>query len=73
MNLQRIIELRVEAPFLPLGSRYLLSDRSGEVFWYDGDKLSEYPLRPGLAGYIWLLATEPEYVEIIHKVYEENE
>jgi hypothetical protein len=63
MDHQRLL---VGVPFLPKGSEYWLDDASGEVHWIDRKgKISDYPLRPGLAGYIWMLATDPAYIEII--------
>jgi hypothetical protein len=72
MDQRRKIKLLVGVPFLPKGSQYWLYDSSGQVFWIDRKgKVSEYPLRTGLAGYIWLLTTEPKFVKIIESHKEE--
>jgi len=35
---------------------------TANVYWYDEKEgWSEYPLRPGLSMYLWLLRTEREY------------
>jgi hypothetical protein len=55
----REFELMVDLPFLEKGTHFIMDDDTSHVFWItDNGDVSEYPLRPGLAGYLWLLATE---------------
>jgi len=64
MDWTRTIRIRVEVPFIEIGGVYELNDETGEVFRMVGtEKIG--PLRPSLAQYIYLLATEREYVEFI--------
>ena len=55
-----IFRLIVDLPFLEKGSLYYFEIDTGYVYWYIKEKgeFSEYGLRPGLAGYLWLLKTE---------------
>lgn len=66
MDQLRKVQLLIDVPFLSKGSEYWLYDSTGQVYWIDRKgKISDYPLRQGLAGYIWLLATDPKYVKIL--------
>jgi hypothetical protein len=60
MNRRRVFRLIKDVPMLHKGI-FVFYDRTGHVHWIDNGKESEYPLRPGLAGYVWLLLTEKGY------------
>lgn len=66
MNRKRYYELRVNLPFLVKGTVFVLYDSTASVHWIDNGIETEYPLRPGLAGYIWLLATENKYMKFLN-------
>lgn len=57
----RRCKLLVDLPFLKKGSIFEFDDESGKVY---SNRLTgfEYPLRPGLAMYLWLLLTEKKYM-----------
>ena len=42
------------------GDKFLMNKETGDVFGYEPSKESwmEYPIRRGIAGYLWLLKTE---------------
>ena len=65
MNRRRVYEMRVDLPFLTKGTLFVFYDSSGHVHWIDNGKETEYPLRTGLAGYLWLLITEKKYMKLI--------
>ena len=50
--------LIVDLPFLPKGAVYQFDKETGFVYRVVAAKPFEYPLRNGLAGYLWLLLTE---------------
>ena len=50
--------LIVDLPFLPKGARYQFDNDTGLVYRVVDGKPFEYPLRLGLASYLWLLLTE---------------
>ena len=55
----RVYELKVDLPFLPSGAKYAFDDETAHVYRLDGsDEPFEFPLRTGLASYLWLLLTE---------------
>jgi len=71
MNERRVFKLMVELPFLPKGTLYAMYDSSAFVHWIDDKgKESEYAIRPGLAGYLWLLCTEKKLMKLIEREYE---
>ena len=70
MNRRRVYELKVDLPFLTKGCQFVFYDSTGYVHWIDNGKETEYPLRSGLSGYLWLLLTEPEYMMLIEFDYE---
>lgn len=53
-------KLTVELPFLYREREFVFDDDTGYVYAVLDNKVSEYPLRTGLAGYLWLLLTEKE-------------
>jgi len=59
--------LKDSPPFLTAGTLYDMDLETAQVTWYDEyDKTwSEYPLRPGLAGWLWLLRTEDGWMKRI--------
>ncbi len=67
----RTFKLMIDVPFLNKGLIVVMHDRTGEVFWIDDGKKTEYPLRPGLAGYLWLLCTEKKYMKLIESDYDD--
>lgn len=57
--MNRIFEMKKELPLFIKGARYSLDEESGVVYRLDeNDKPGQYPLRTGLAGYLWLLRYE---------------
>ena len=71
MNERRVFKLMIDLPFLEKGTLFAMYDSSAEVHWIDHEAHeSTYPLRPGLAGYLWLLCTEKKYMKFIR--YEED-
>lgn len=54
----RIFQLKINLPFLQKGSKFTFEDDTGLVYAILDGKVAEYPLRAGLAGYLWLLLTE---------------
>lgn len=55
----REYELKIDLPFLPKGAKYAFDDETAHVYRLDeNDVPFEFPLRTGLAGYLWLLLTE---------------
>jgi len=72
MNQRRVYELRVNLPFLTKGTLFVFYDASANVHWIeDNGKETEYPLRPGLSGYLWLLLTEKKYMKLIEANFED--
>lgn len=57
--MMREYKIIVELPFFPLGAKYAFNDETGHVYRVGDDgKPFEFPLRVGLAGYLWMLLTE---------------
>jgi len=54
----RIFTLNIELPFLRMGKAFSFDYDTGFIYAILDGKVSEYPLRSGLAGYLWLLLTE---------------
>lgn len=70
-NFRRVYELIKDVPMLSKG-RFVFYDYDASVHWIDDNgKESDYALRPGLAGYLWLLRTEPGYFVFIEQDAEE--
>ena len=68
MNKRRVFKLMVDLPFLKKGILYAMYDSSADVHWIDHENNeSTYPLRPGLAAYLWLLCTERKYMKQIER------
>lgn len=66
MNERRVFKLMIDLPFLSKGTLFAMYDSSAYVHWVDDDgKESEYPLRTGLAGYLWLLCTEKKLMKLV--------
>lgn len=65
MNRRRVFKLLKGLPMLKKGTLFVFYDSSGFVHWIDNGKETEYPLRTGLAGYLWLLLTEKGFFEHI--------
>jgi len=65
MNRRRTFKLLVKLPFLTKNTMFVFYDSSANVHWIENGKETQYPLRPGLAGYLWLLMTEKVYMEHI--------
>ncbi len=72
MNCKRKFKLLIDVPFLKKGNIFIMYDSTGNVHWIDEGKESEYPLRTGLAAYLWLLATEKEFMECIESEWESD-
>ena len=55
----RNYKLKIDLPFLPKDAEYAFDDETAHVYRLDDIKKPfEFPLRSGLAGYLWLLLTE---------------
>ena len=67
----RKFKLKIEVPFLKKGDEFWMHDRDGSVHWIDNGKISQYPLRTSLAGYLWLLCTEKRYMKFIEQEYDD--
>lgn len=65
MNSKRTIRLKIDVPFLVEGGVYELRDETGEVFRIDKGGEAIGPLRNALAGYLWLIVTEPQMIEVL--------
>lgn len=76
MDWIRIIRLKVPAPFLRTDGVYVLNDMTAEAYYITLDEwqLSGRdtspgrwigPLRNALSGMLWLMATEPDMVEVL--------
>lgn len=61
MNRRRIFLLLKDVPMLSKGTKFVFYDSTGHVHWVENGAETEYPLRTGLAGYLWLLLTEKGY------------
>lgn len=59
----RYFELLVDLPFLKQRRVFAFDDDTGNVFAILDGVESSYPLRNGLAGYLWLLLTCDEYMK----------
>lgn len=70
MNRRRVFKLMKELPMLHKDTLFIFYDSTGFVHWIDGGIETEYPLRSGLAGYLWLLLTEKGYFEHIETTEE---
>lgn len=71
MNKRRVFKLMVDLPFLSKGTTFVFYDSNALVHWIDEGLETEYPLRPGLAGYLWLLLTERKYMKLIEANFED--
>jgi hypothetical protein len=60
-----------DLPFLKKDTLFVFYDSSANVHWIDNGKKTQYPLRTGLAGYLWLLLTEKGYFQHIESDNEE--
>ena len=55
----REFEMLIDLPYLAKGNKYAFDDETAFVYRIGDDgKPFEYPLRTGLAGYLWLLLTD---------------
>ena len=53
-----------DVPFFKRGQIYVFEMETAAVYWMDAaGNIVDTPLRPGLAGYLWLLLTEPGFFE----------
>jgi len=59
------MRLLKNAPFLKKGTDFIFYDSTVFVYWIENGKETQYPLRTGLAGYLWLLMTEKGYFKTI--------
>ena len=61
METVNVYRLRVDVPLLTKGRKFHMHTLTGQVFGTESNgPPMEFPLRPGLAGYLWLLRTEPK-------------
>jgi hypothetical protein len=70
MNRRRVFKLMIDLPFLTKGTLFVFYDSSGYVHWIDDGKETEYPLRTGLASYLWLLCTEKKLMKPVENTEE---
>lgn len=61
MNRRRIFRLMKDVPMLRKGTDFVFYDSTAHVHWIENGKETQYPLRNGLAAYLWLLLTEKGY------------
>lgn len=54
----RTLTLKVDLPFLKKGRSFVFDDDTGHVYAILDGQEAKFPLRTGLAGYLWLLLTE---------------
>lgn len=71
MNRRRTFRLLLDLPFLTKDTLFIMYDSSGAVHWVDNGKETQYPLRQGLASYLWLLCTEAGVMELIENESED--
>ena len=67
MNQRSTYRLLVDLPMLTKGTYFVFYEATGNINWLNKGVEPEYPLRQGLAGYLWLLRTEREYMKLISK------
>jgi len=70
MNRKRLFKLLKELPMLSKDTVFVFYDSTSYVHWIFNGRETEYPIRQGLAGYLWLLLTEDGYFEHIETTYE---
>ncbi len=68
----RAYKLLVDLPFLKKGSIFHFYDESAKIFAVYNSIETEYSLRPGLSGYLWLLLTEKKYLKRLSNGKVEN-
>jgi len=63
--------MRVSLPMFPKGATYEFEHETAQVYRVDEKTgaIFEYPLRPGLAGYLWLLLYEQHRAKFLRKIY----
>lgn len=62
--MDKYLKLIKEVPLFPRGAIYFFEFETGHVYRIDHyGRKSESPLRSPLAGYLWLLMTEPGYFQ----------
>ena len=65
----RTFELIVDLPFLEKGSQFVFQDDNAWVYAILDGEVAEYPLRTGLAAYLWLLLTDDgKYLKPVKEV-----
>lgn len=72
MNCKRKFKLLKDIPFLKKGTVFVMYASTGNVHWIDEGKETRYPLRTGLAGYLWLLTTEKRIMKCIESKWEND-
>lgn len=72
MNCKRTFKLLVDLPFLKKGAIFIMYDSTDNIHWIDNGKETEIPLRVGIAGYLWLLATERKYMKLLESDWEDK-
>ena len=66
MDTVNVYQLRVDVPLFVKGRKFHMHTLTGRVFGTEHDGTAmEFPLRPGLAGYLWLLRTEPLQMKFV--------
>jgi hypothetical protein len=66
----RLFKLLIDVPFLKKNRLFYFDDDTGNVYAELEKQRAQYPLRPALAGYLYLLATEKKYMKFIENVTE---
>ncbi len=69
----RTYQLKIDLPFLKKGRAFVFEDDTANVYAVLDGKVATYPLREGLAGYLWMLLTEKnKYLEPVLKMEGEH-
>ena len=55
--------LRKIPPYFDKDNEYLFDPTTGYIYMVENGKSSEYPLRTGLAGYLWMCLYVKGYIE----------
>jgi hypothetical protein len=64
------MRLMVDLPMFTKGRDYVFDDETGLIFAVLDGTVCDYPLRVGLAGYLWLLRTDNDFGKYFKRVLE---
>ena len=68
MNDPVFYRLMIDLTFIKKGTIFVFYNDTAFVHWIDRGKETQYPLRTGLAGYLWLLRTEGKYMRKVKEL-----